>query len=421
MKLLLIIIFTLAVFLPLSFGDLGPIKEFRWIEWMAPIIFLILLVSLFFGGKSYFPSNATLFYTALFVISVWSIVNYIRNPVSGQVLSGAKATEVGLRAYYWVFIGVLTFFSSLWFFRYKKINEKGWLLFIIIFSLSIGLLRLLSYFGDFTIPYLYGTFRYGGGSSLYHRIGGLSDAAIPALAALFAYYYRRKWNVYFVVGLAICLTLLFFSGGRASFFGVLLGLTLYFLLIERKALGGPLLAILVLLILYFFVALYVPIPSQLERIFDVSGGVEEQDVYRFRTFQHYWSIFKQNPVFGKGIGYYQVSMRERGNISEFVLRQLVAGGHGAYYSTLAMFGIGGMFFLLTMLLASIHCSYRAIKNPHNQLYKRLMVFAFIYLLILSVEFYAGGKGYSHLPLYFLAGMTAGIAGANKETIGRIAR
>lgn len=409
------VIFTLAALFPLSFAYFGPVDDFRWIEGMAPIFFLNLVFLL--RKRAYLPGSSKLFYSAICVIVIWAIINYIHNPVSAVKLLGAPDRAGGLRSYYKLFIGVTVFFSSLWYFSYRKVNEDRWLLLIISFSLTVGLLRLVGYFAGFDIPVVSGTFRFGHPLGLFHRIGGLSEASITAIAAIFAYYYKRKLNVNFTFLLAVCFILLFYSGGRAGFFGVVFALTLYFLLVQRKRIGVLFLSMLLLLILFLVVAPFLPIPHQFKRLFDISGGVARQDLARFHTFQYYWEIFKLNPVFGKGIGYYGGRVSVVARYKDFVSGGLVKGGHGAYYSILAIFGIGGIFFLLAMLLGGIYRSYKLIKEKNDMLpYKKLMVFPFIYLVTLSVEFYTGYTGYGDIPFYFLVGMTAGMASANERII-----
>jgi len=77
------------------------------------------------------------------------------------------------------------------------------------------------------------------------------------------------------------------------------------------------------------------------RTFQVAN-VFSQDPYRMSTYQYYLNIFMEHPFWGKGIVPYTNFVHAPNRI--FTDMQLIGGGHGAYLSVLAIFGVGGVFF-----------------------------------------------------------------------------
>ncbi len=96
-------------------------------------------------------------------------------------------------------------------------------------------------------------------------------------------------------------------------------------------------------------------------------------------------------------------------MGKFVEAEYIKGGHGSYLSMLSLFGIGGAFFIIVMLYGSMYYAYRIFKRSLEfQDDARLALFAFLFLLSLSVFYISWGKGYDSMQLWFLSGMIAGI-------------
>jgi len=156
--------------------------------------------------------------------------------------------------------------------------------------------------------------------------------------------------------------------------------------------------------------------SKFGRVTVLSGGLKTQSTDRYYSFLYMWEVFKTSPVFGKGVGYRTVTLRDeffnkhpeakeyRSNIQGMIM----SGGHGSYVSILTTFGIGGIFWLLTMLFGSIYYAYEIFKKNHFRDDSKLALFAFIFLVILSVHMTIGGAGFDVSALWFLAGMIAGL-------------
>ena len=405
------ILFSLTVFFPLAFSHLGPIREFKWIEMLAPFLCVLFIIEMFYKKRSFFSKKSGLFFIAIGILSLWALISYIKRPVSGQMLFGASYTKAGIRSYYTIFVGIATFLCSFWFFKYKKLNVDRWLILLLSFSLLFGCLRLIGYFENFYIPFLGGNFRYEEPYVSYHRICGLDDMAILGIPVTLALFYKRKWNVFTFFCIVSYLGLVFISGGRSYFFGIMLTIVVYVILLKKRYFAHFGVAGTIGLLLYNIIKTAIPLPNQLNRLLAVKGGFLQQDLYRYHTLIYYWETFKNHTIFGKGIGYLQnivIAGVPHGN-AEFIAEQLMSGGHCAYLSILCTFGIGGGFFLAVMLFGSMYYVYNILKKEDNsQDDVRLALFTFLYLIILSIVFIPGGSGFNSMELWFLSGVAAGI-------------
>ena len=180
-------------------------------------------------------------------------------------------------------------------------------------------------------------------------------------------------------------------------------------MINRKYFFYFVILLLIIISVYNIFTLFVPLPNQLNRLFAIKGGYAQQSLGRYYTFIYYWEIFKEYPIFGKGIGYLENITISGSKYSDFISLQVGSGGHGSYLSILTIFGIGGIFFLTVTLFGSIYYSYRIFKRDIGfQDNAKLGLFAFLYLIVLSIAFVVGGSGYNIMELWLLSGMIAGI-------------
>ncbi len=405
-------ILFLSASLPFSFGHLGAIPDFLWIEIVGPILFAYGLFQIR-EGQTFFPYGSRIFVIAILVLVLWAIIHYCFNPVLSRRLMGVGKSDEGLRTYFMIFIGVCIFFYSLWFSCYWMRGENNWqriLTIVLWMSIIIGFARLITYILGFELPLLKANFDFGGdrmrsGQTTY-RIGGISDVATLGISSLLGLYYQKRWSFKFLLLFISFVFLFFMSGGRAAACGVLAALLCFCSFIELKKAGWAFIFSIIIFGLVLTAFHYGLLESQYKRLSKVEGGFAQQDRYRYDAYRNMWRIFLDKPIMGKGIGY--VSNRDN-----FVAGQLLGGGHGAYLSILMVFGIGGGFFLFVFLFVSIFRAFIAIKRnditgklDEDQI--KMLIFILIILIILSFEFIAGGKGYYNTRLYLFAGILSGI-------------
>ena len=395
---------------PFSFGNLGPIPNFLWVEALAPLLLLFGCFQLIRKGQHPFPRGGRIFTSAICVLGFWAFVHYVLNPLSSQRLLGADKYGGGIRGYYTIFIGICVFFYAMWFSCYWSKYEFCWgklLSSLILLSLVAGFSRLFTYLLGIEIPLLKGTFAYG---ELWlgkaHRIGGLSNAATLGISALLGLYYGKKWTVWFFIPLCSFIFLAIMSGGRSSSIGVLVAFMTYTLLFQRaKPMRSFFLPIIIIgaILLFFQIGV---LKSQFGRITSLEGGFSKQDPGRYVVYRHMWKIFTDNPIMGKGIGYRSEDKR----LPDFIARQLQRGGHGSYLSIMAIFGLGGIYFIVVILFGGIFkaffYSWKSKVLTEDQ--TKMVVFVFMHMIILSFEFMAGGNGFENTRLFLLTGILAPI-------------
>ncbi|GAB4534000.1 MAG: hypothetical protein Fur0020_00220 [Thermodesulfovibrionia bacterium] len=430
------LLFSLMVFFPVSFPSSSlPINFLR--EMVAPILSFFLLFELFSNRQSLLSEKAKIFFIAIGVLTIWSIVNYIKRPVLGQLTFGVTMERGGIQNYYIIFVGITIFLCSFWFFRYKGLSVSKFLHLLLIFALIAGNLRVLGYFTGFTLPLLGGGFGGGGlwferGWSVdfyretYYAIGGLKQVSMVGFSTLIALLYKRRMNLLYLFCLINISILTILSGGRAPFVGLVFGIIMYVLLINRR-LFPPLLSgflIIVCTYMIFFQGTDIS-KSKFGKIAAFSGGLREQSVDRYYSFLYMLDIFMESPIFGKGIGYQYPKMEDfvkrhpeimalKRNIYEDIANMTMSGSHGSYTSILAIFGIGGIFWLLTILVGGVYYAYKIIKGNNSLEESRLALFAYLMLSMMSIALIVGYAGYDCPDIWFLSGMVAGLMARNAD-------
>jgi len=337
------------------------------------------------------------------ILLVWAVISFFRNPFTLDL--NDHDSKMIVSAYLTIANGTFIFFSILYFFSIKNLDQNKFLIFIVLSSLTFGLTRLICYFTNIEIPIFGGSFRFAGeamfGDTRAYRIGGLDHCLILGVSALFAFSID-KLNLSKIIFTVSFLILFYFGGGRTIVFGLLISSFFYFFLFNRKFSIIYFCIIMICAILFLLIIQYLPVSGQIKRITSIVGGLERLDPLRAVTNEYYVKLFLQNPIFGKGIGIYQGMVDY---YPDFVLEQLRAGGHCAYLSIISIFGLGGAIFLIIFLLVGLVRSYRlAFSNPQN----KLIVFIMIYLITVSFYFTTSGSGYNDFALYFNIGMLSGL-------------
>lgn len=400
-------IFLLAVFYPLGI-EMGG--SFLWVELLGPLAFAFLVFENIFRRRPMLLQGNRIYYVAILVLMLWAMISWARFPIYGSSTTIGGSAEVGIKSYYRIFAGISVFFASLWYsYYYLKGDLCIYLKILLFFSLFIGLLRILSFFKGFDIPFMYGVFRYNveastefGGTTL--RLSGLDFAGYCGAFSLLALRQSKHAlkNVWFIALLIIFTIFIFLHAGRTSAVSYLLALIYYGVFIEgintQKLLAGFGLILLLVIALQFLPEeIY---QGQINRITQVSGGVQGQYAdrrgYVFRTFMN---EFYDHPVFGRGIRPMSIGRADRN--TDWIQQMLSDGGHGSYHSMLGLFGLGGAFFMgvfLFLTLGKTHLLQARPRAPNREIF----IFIALVLVYKLLVLYTGGKGYTEYSLYFMA-------------------
>ena len=403
--------YILSIFYPIVL-KVGPINELPLYLIVIPLFFSSMLASMLARKQKLHSRDNRLFVFALTLLFICIAIGYVRNSFSifSVDLEDSEAKLIG-QAYITAFAGIITFFASQWFFSMKLYNQDNLLRFFIFSALLFAFIRFITYFGEYAPFLLSSGFKYSEPGTGALRLGGVDicvGLGIPALVA----YSSDRVTIPRVLLMLVFLVVGVMGGGRALFFGVLFSLVIYLSLFHKKYSTKFILACGIIIIIVLLLSQFVSMPGQIERISGLTAleqSFEQQDPGRSITYSYYWDIFLKNPLFGKGIGTYEVRLTEH---TKFVTEQLIDGGHGSYLSIICIFGIGGGIFLCIMLFGGITRVYRLfMKNRFEALsvpYKKLVIFIMLFLITTAFYYITSGAGYQDLKLYLVVGMLLGI-------------
>jgi O-antigen ligase len=214
----------------------------------------------------------------------------------------------------------------------------------------------------------------------------------------------------------VLLVILILGGGRTSFWGLIFACVTYLIFLNQKYFLPFVYGMVFIIATYYSFTVLFNAPNQFERLLTISESDKIVDDYRSETYELYWNSFKENPIFGKGIGFVSLDIPNK----EFVLQQLKAGGHGAYLSILAIFGLAGGAFLSTFLFGTIFIGFRNIKRYYSQSnfidQERLILFTLFYLTTISVYYLTSFSGFNDMSLYFTSGIICGLTVKYQNTV-----
>ncbi len=411
-------IISLVILFPFSFGDISSVRSVLIIEWLSPIFLLIAINDLlplrYKKGIIEF-SGTRIFLFAISILTIWITYSYVNNEILNPSIITGKAAGVR-RLYFTIFSNILLFLSVIIFFyaNHEKIDIPKWLKVLIYSSILIGIVRIFAYFLNFDTPLLVGVFdynpagrtRFGG---IAYRIGGLTEAAAVGFSALIAYFQITR-RINFVAALIFFL-FVFLSGGRTIMVGLAVALFIYSIFFQRKYIVYMTVLVIVTLGLVFIFAPKDMIEGQIGRLTAFEGGIKEQDRGRFVSYALSLQNFKNNPVFGKGIGHYDEFVPAYNEKeARFIREQLFSGGHGSYISILGTLGFGGIFYLLTMIIGGVVLSFVKIKEylEINEDVAAVSTFTFLLLIMIGIYYITSYNGLTDPTLFFTVGLIASI-------------
>ena len=413
--------FSLMIFFPVLLSKSFPLPTKTVVELLAPFLCFIALVDILKTGKNLYSNKTKIYFIAIALLVLMAMTHYMLNPVFGRITFGSSTQSGGLKNYFLIFAGIATFFCSYYFFKFNEINAEKSLSILLVLCIVLGNLYMLGLFVH--VPML-NTFNMGD-SHVWFKESQYSSLPLRMMHALgtcllLTLIHKRKFGFYFILLFINTLAFMVLGGGRTSVPIAFTAIFAYVTLINRKYLI-PVLSVLLIVsgIYVLFLSNIVMSESKFGRAFKVEGGLEQQDEARYYSFLYMYDVFKKNPIIGKGIGYQDIEGQDEffikypdaAKYSLYMKAQLMSGGHGSYLSMLSIFGIGGFFWLMILLWGSIYYAYRFIKMnndpPIQDTY--IAIFAFTYLLTISLTFLVSGHGgYDNMKFWFLAGTVAGI-------------
>lgn len=412
---------SLSALIPFTFGKFGSIPNLLIVEWITITAFIILILDIAspFSAErklSFIRFKGTeIIILALIVLVVWTLISLLNNEIFNDTFIYQEAKQGTKRLYFNIFNNILLFFTTALYASvyHREIDFEKFFKILLGTAISLGAIRVLTYFLGVKIPFLSGIFDYGGefnkglqryGGTAY-RLGGLTDIVIVGIPALFALVVLRKKMNW--VALVILLLFLFLSGGRTVMVGIIFSIVAFSIFFYPRYLvylvsGG--------IIFITAASLILPeslITGQTGRLTKFSDGAYiGADNARAMSWKLYLENFQSNPIFGKGIkqydGFFYSSDEE---IKRFASVQIIAGGHGSYFSIMSTFGLGGLLYFLTFIFGGLLISYKRIRDNTNVNLKLTAgaVFTFLILMAKSFDFITSGNGLSHPILFYSVG------------------
>ena len=416
------IVFSLAALYPFTFGDLRSIPDLLIVEWLT-IVTLISLInelnpvnSIEKKLKRIKFSGIEIFIFAFILIITWTLISIINNEIVNPPITTGDSTGAK-RIYFTIFNSVLLCYTTLIFFstQIEKINVQKLFKVILNITFIIGIIRIFTFYFSRNTPLLSGLFQYNSGamsegSGVAYRFSGLDYAATIGIPALFALYvYKAKLNMF---ALIILFVFVFLSGGRTIMIGILFAIIIFsFMFLPRNfvylIVGGG--------ILFLLAFIFLPhsfLEGQAGRLSTLKEkGFMGQDAWRGMAWYLYFKNFSAHPIFGKGISEYSGFIYSTvTGTKDFARQQLFAGGHGAYFSLMSTFGIGGIVYFIIVLWGGIILSFKKIRRylQVDQDKTAISVFCFMLLIITSVNSITGSNGFDMPYLYYSVGLICSI-------------
>lgn len=420
-------VLSLAALLPFSFGDFRSIPNFQFIEWMPLLVFLILINEFIIINKARSKekklnfNGLQIFIFAIIILVIWATISYFQNEILTTYKNNNISNSGKTRVYFAIINDIILYFSvSVFLVQYfDQIDFQKFFKILLNVALFLGFLRIIAHFLDFNIPFLSGAFDYGGEYGKYrkieyggtaYRLGGLSEVVIIGIPSLFAIYVVDKKINYFA--LLALMFFLFLSGGRTVLIGTFVSIFFISFFFFPK---NFIYLIGVGALFVIAAAIFLPesvLQGQTGRMTTLdAGNFMGQDAFRGLAWKFYLDTFWENPIFGKGINVYSgfifSSVR---NAEEFARNLLFAGGHGSYFSLLAIFGIGGFTYFILFEFGALILSFSKIKYflDTNQTLTSISVFAFMMLIIKSFDFITSLNGINVPILFYLAGVISSV-------------
>ena len=411
-------IFSIIVFYPFTFGRLKSIPDLLIMEWLTPLFFLILLNDLFPVNKTVTHRikisyrGLEIFIVALIVLAIWTFQSYLTHELLADNPIGGTA-----RFYYKIILNIILFFTVIFFFvqYYEEFDIEKWLKLLIVISIFLGVIRIVTFFLNINIPLLAGTFKYNPGAirrfgGIAFRIGGLSRVTEVGLGALFALNYLTGRNRLLLI--ITFFIFVFMSGGRTLMMGFIAAIVAYSLFFYKRNIFYLLVVSGIAVILLLIFAPEKFIEGQLARITAFSGGLQQQSKERYTAWMLQYRNFLNNPFWGIGVMPYEgfIHVTNPKFIDRIRAMLSLGGGHGSYISILGTFGVGGIFYLLTMTLGGIILSFRKVKQymDEDAFLAGLAIFTLVNLIVKSIYYTTAFNGVSDSSLFLVVGIIASV-------------
>jgi O-antigen ligase len=416
------IVYTIIVvlmFIPLSLGLVIKIK----ITWAAePIIVLLfgvlVLKQLFMSPKSHtFTIRNNPFTLPILLYVALLIFNYIRFPLPASSVIGASEEIGGIRFYYDKILMILVFYCTSFLVEKDQEYRQRMSRVLLVMTLIVTTLGIIVTF----FPALYQVIVFFKEvevlaphsilTGVWHRVVDPYIGTVRAyilwitpfgILLVVSKMIKLKEEIYIAVLLFLFLGLIL-SATRNFFFGIFAGLTAWALLMKKKRL-------FIVFIVTGLVAYFVPslpiFQKQMTRLFYFSSDLERLTSFRFELFTKYWTVFKQNVLFGVGVGATEIQGQVPGTPEYFFAENLRFGGHGFFLGTLYTQGIIGLIPFLIIYIMMLRMGLHLFRTKDNEECRIVGLFTVMFVVYSFIPFIVGGTE-TYNQLFVVLGILVG--------------
>lgn len=407
------------MFLPLSLGTVFKLR----LTWSAePVImilfFLIVLRNLSSEEKSsVLTMKGNPFLAILLLYLIVFVFNYVRYPLPASSIVGVAEEMGGIRFYY---EKVLMFSVCLSVGYLVEMNNNFRKRFFYLLLLMVTLVAIVGFLIILSDP-LYGFIEELRDSSVFTTstmltglwfkgidkfTGALRNSVLwitPfGILMLIANVINVKTLVKIIL-LAFLTIGLILSATRNFFFGTVFALIVWSFLTGNKKLVIIFVMITIIGFLLPSIGLF---SRQFGRILYFPSDFDRLTSFRYELFRVYWTVFKQNPLFGIGVGATEIGKLSPDSAEYFILQNLRFGGHGFFLGTLYTQGIVGLLPFLLIYFVAIKTGYKLFKLKYDSYCRNVGLFSLMFVFYSFIPFLIGGAE-TYNQLFVVIGVLSG--------------
>lgn len=416
-----IICYALIIFMFTPFS-LGIIMRLR-IVWVAEPIIVILFLLVFLKNMTakekarVFSVKANPFFIPLVIYAAVLVFNYARFPLPASSVAGIAEEMGGIRYYYEKLLMFSLFFSIAYLAETDHAFTRRLSKVIFVMVLVITSIGMLTTFID----------------PLYRMIVSLQENGVLATDTLLTGVWKKVIDPYTgavrsyilwitpfgilllisgmvrikpalrIVLLAFLSLGLILSATRNFIFGTLVGLVVWAFLTKNKRL---LIAFTVVTLIFYLVPNIGLFSKQVSRIMYFSTDIDRLTSFRYELFTTYWDMFKQNILFGVGVGATEIGRRVSGTPEFFFAQNLRFGGHGFFLGTLYTQGVVGLLPFIFIYIACIKAASILFNQNRFRDYKIVGLFTLMFIAYSIIPFIVGGTE-TYNQLFIVIALLAG--------------
>ncbi len=407
------------MFTPLS---LGTIMQLR-IIWLAEPIIGILFLLIFLRNMiakekaGFFSVKANPFFIPLVIYAGVLVFNYARFPLPASSVVGIAEEMGGIRYYYEKLLMFSLFFSIAYLAETDHAFTRRLSKVMFVMVLVITSIGMLTTFID---PF-------------YRMIVSLQENGVLATDTILTGCWKKVIDPYtgavrsyilWITPFGILLLIsgmvrikpvlrimllgflalgLILSATRSFLFGTLVGLIVWAFLTKNKRL---LIAFTVVALISYLVPNIGLFSKQITRIMYFSADIDRLTSFRYELFTTYWDMFRQNILFGVGVGATEIGHRIPDSPEFFFAQNLRFGGHGFFLGTLYTQGVVGLLPFIFIYIACIKAASILFNQNRFRDYKIVGLFTLMFIAYSIIPFIVGGTE-TYNQLFIVIALLAG--------------